>query len=99
MEDLASDLPSLDAVKNVWESEEGTMHFRRAMEGLSHTPTKSDYNTALAILAGRLLFRLAVDVLFTMMYGIFAFHICCFVFHRNGQRPGAITKMQRDEVE
>ena len=57
LEDLASDLPSLDAVKNVWESEEGTMHFRRAMEGLSHTPTKSDYNTALAILAGRLLFR------------------------------------------
>lgn len=54
LEDLAS---KLDSVERFWESEEGMKHFTRVMEGLSRTPTKSDYNTALVILAGWLLFR------------------------------------------
>lgn len=50
-------------------------------------------------MASNSLFRWAVDTLFRIMYGTFTLHIFCFVLHRSGQRPGAITKMHCDEVE
>lgn len=34
-----------------------------------------------------------------IMYGTFTFHTCCFVFDRNGHRPGTVTKMYQDEVD
>ena len=57
LEDLAGNLPSLDNIKEFWESDEVTQKFLAAIEGLSHCPKKGDYNTALAIIGGRLLFR------------------------------------------